>query len=63
MWSEAYEVKAGDRRLLKRSKTKLASLNRDAHSLAKSSVYFEVGRQVWLLVPPAGIDNSVHPLV
>jgi hypothetical protein len=56
-------VKAGDRRLLKRSRTKLASLNRDAHSLAKSSVYFEVGRQVWLLVPPAGIDNSVPPLV
>jgi ribonuclease HI len=39
------------------------SSNRDAHSLAKSSVYFEVGRQVWLLVLPAGIDNSVTPLV
>jgi ribonuclease HI len=39
------------------------SSNRDAHSLAKSSVYFEVGRQVWLLVPPAGIDKSVPPLV
>jgi ribonuclease HI len=39
------------------------SSNHDAHSLAKSSIYFEVGRQVWLLVPPAGIDNPVPPLV
>lgn len=33
--------------------------NFDAHSLARSSIYFEVGRQLWLLLPPQCICNFV----
>ena len=33
--------------------------NEDAHKLARSSVYCDLGRQVWFLSPPEGICISV----
>ena len=33
--------------------------NADAHKLARSSIYCELGRQVWFLSPPVGICASV----
>lgn len=34
--------------------------NTDAHNLAKSSIYANVGRHVWLLSPPEGIVYSTN---
>ena len=37
--------------------------NVDAHVLARSSVYCEIGRKVWLLSPLEGICNSVSRVI
>ena len=34
--------------------------NGDAHSLAKSSIYKQLGHHVWLLAPPDGVCTSYH---
>lgn len=34
--------------------------NGDAHILARSSMYDDIGRHVWLLAPPEGVCNSYH---
>nr|TKV91397.1 hypothetical protein SEVIR_9G093950v2 [Setaria viridis] len=34
------------------------SLNVDAHNLARSSLYLQAGRHVWLLEPPEGVCKS-----
>ena len=37
--------------------------NVDAHVLARSSVYCEIGRKVLLLSPPEGVCNSVSRVI
>ena len=34
--------------------------NVDAHNLARSSLYKNLGRHVWFLDPPVGMCNSYH---
>ena len=37
--------------------------NVDAHNLATSSVYRELGRMVWLLSPPEGVCIAVPRVI
>jgi len=34
--------------------------NNDAHLLARSSIYSQMGRYVWFLAPPDGVCNSYN---